>query len=338
MTAPIEVVRRRVSLVVRAVDAFRQARGRRPDQFRAMGALRFCIAQQRVDGAWQRLARPRRDVLNLSGDSVFLDLDLPAGRYRLAPHPCEARWTGPGIPRAHRPASEVYEELTPGDLEIDWDPNDATERLEFDGRPHPARLFPVLRRPGVAYPFPSRTTLIRVTLAWFDGLGMPGARVRHEATGVSARTNRSGEAVLAFTDASAVGAQIELELDFTGVETDGRADRQAYLDDWPTAWADVEVARGASVSVSQGRIWGRVLRANGGPAAGARVTVESGGRDLPSPVMVDASSGRWEYAFVPPTEARVSLRVEHPEFAPHAVEGIEPRGGAQVEVPVVRLR
>lgn len=324
MTLPAVVERRRrtASLVLRPVDALREALKRPPHERGPLGQVRLRLAGRVEGGQVRPLPRGSvRTVRNLSGDTVFVDLGLPAGTYRLE------------VERdARDPRNAFYEELDPLQRDLRWDPDTPSPGLP-DGRPHVSKLVPVLLRPSPAYPFPQGSTLVRGTLLWYDGAPLAGAVVGEPAALVrESRADPHGGFVLAFPAASATGPAA-LQLDTGGADAAGKPSGAAYLAGWPSVWA-AQWRRGAAVAMRQAALTGRVLGPGGRPLPGAAVTLV--GR--PGAVVADGD-GRWQYRFPPATAAgTVDLVVQHPGHAAVRLASVPFAADATSQAPVVRMR
>lgn len=298
---PVRRLRRVATLVIRPIDALREALQRPPFERGPVHPVRFGVTGRVVGGQLEPLPERRLRALagpvrNLSGDTVFRDLGLPAGTYRI------------GLERDPLVRSDAwYEELDPAERDLVWDP--AAPGAGLAGAPHhPSRLEIVRLRPAAGYPFPAGSTLVRGSLLWYDGTGLQGVVVRDPAslTGRN-RPGPSGDFVLAYRFQAASGSTT-LTLDRAGVDPAARPEGAAYLNGWPAQWT-APWARGETRSLRQGALAGVVLRPDGLSLEGA--TVRLAGR--PGPVRTN-ENGYWRYHFPPGTPAGVvDLTVSHPD-------------------------
>lgn len=319
--------RRRVAtLVLRPVDAFREALQRPVFERGPVQPVRFRILGEVVGGALSPMAGgPPAPVRNVSGDTVFRDLALPAGTYRI------------GLARdPRRRADAYYEEVDPAERDLAWDP--AAPGAGLPGLPtHPSRLEPLRLYPTASYPFPTATTLVRGSLHWYDGTALAGAVVREPAAIVSrSRVHAGGELgltggdfVLAFRATAATG-NANLQLDLAAVDPAARPDGAAYLGGWPGQWP-AQWERGTTRTVRQGALAGTVLRDDGRVLPGA--TVRLAGR--PGPLRTSAE-GRWSYHFPPLTAAgTVNITVQHPDYPDATVNNVAFPADATAAAPTV---
>ncbi|HET7462165.1 MAG TPA: carboxypeptidase-like regulatory domain-containing protein [Longimicrobium sp.] len=312
--------RHTATVVLRPVDALREALRRPPHERGPLGRVRVRVAGRVVGGEVQPLPPGSvRTVRNLSGDTVLVDLSLPAGTYRVELE---------RDPRERRDG--YYDDLDPQQFDLQWDPDAPPPGLP-DGTPHVTTLVELRLRPSPLYPFPAGTTLVRGTLFWYDGAPLRGAVVREPAallgdSRVDARggfvvpfpANAGGPAVLEIVTAGVVGVQ-------------DKPDGAAYLQGWPL-WP-TPLRRGNPVSVRQPALQGTVLDPRGRLVAGARVTVH--GR--PGTVYT-GGDGEWRYHFPPATPAgAVDVRVEHAPHAPVQLQNVPFAADATSQAPVVRL-
>jgi hypothetical protein len=312
--------RHTASVVLRPVDALREALRRPPHERGPLGRVRVRVAGRVQGGQVQPLPPGAvRTVRNLSGDTVLMDLSLPAGTYRLELErdPLERR-------------DGYYEDLDPQQRDLQWDPDAPPPGLP-DGTPHVTTLIELKLRPSPLYPFSASTTLVRGTLLWYDGSALQGAVVREPAALLpESRVDARGGFVLPFPFSAQSPAVLEIIRD--DVDAQGKPDGDEYLDDWPDEW-QTPLRRGNPVSVRQPALQGTVLDPRGRLLPGARVTVQ--GR--PGTVQT-GGDGRWRYHFPPTTPAgAVDVRVEHPDYDAVDLHNVPFAADATSQAPVVRL-
>jgi hypothetical protein len=287
------------TVVLRPIDALKE-RLQRPESDRGpIRPTRFRLAGKVVGGVVQPLARGRRKpVVNLSGDTVLRDFDLPAATYRIE------------IDRPGIATDGIYEEIDPAERDLAWDPAAPQSGLPPTFPAHPSRFVPIRLFPGPAYAFPVETTLVRGSLLWYDGSPLDGA-VARLATALLTRSRvaANGDFVLALAPTAASGT-VNVQLDLAGVDPATRFQGAAYLGAFPAAW-QAAWERGTSRAVRQGALTGQVRLTDGRPLAGA--TVQLAGR--PGRVQTDRN-GRWSYHFPPSAGAGVvdvsALHPGHP--------------------------
>lgn len=317
----LERRRRVASLVLRPVDALRETMNRPPDERGPLGPVRLRI-EGRVDGSDIRALPPKTSppVRNLSGDTVFVDLRLPAATYRLA------------LERDPRDRlGDRYEELDAAQRDVAWDPDTPPPGLP-DGTPHPARLLMLRLRPSASYPFPPGLPLVRGTLRWFDGDALAGAVVREPGALVpESRVDAGGSWALAFPGAKPNGpANLELLVD--DVDANAKPSGGAYLAVWPKLWP-TQWKRAATVTQRQPSLEGLVLGPDDRPVEGANVTLVGFYGNLAT-----ARDGRWRYYFPPATAAGtadvVVQRLGHPDVT---LFNVPFAAAAASQAPVARL-
>jgi hypothetical protein len=317
----IERVQRTATLVIRPVDALKEALARPTAERGPVRPVQFGLVGRVTGAGVEPLPRLPRPVQNLSGDTVFRDLELDPGTYRL-------ELVGRPDPRR---GDLPYEKLAAPQRDLLWGP--AVPAPGLPGLPnHPTRLVELRLFPTSAYRFPPGSTLVRGTLLWYDGSTLAGAVVA--AAGAilpQGRLGPRGDFVVAIAAGAAAGT-IDLALDLTGVDAAARPDGAAYLASvpalWPAPWQ-----RAGSSSVRQGALTGRVTRADGRAVAGASVTL--GGH--PGAVQTDAG-GRWTYCFPPAAAAgTATITVQHPGFADVVLPNIPYPADATSAAPVVVL-
>jgi hypothetical protein len=320
MTRVLERSRRTATLVLRPMDALAAARLHPPFQRGPVRPVGFRIAGRVLGGVVEPIpggAPPA--VRNLSGDTVFIDLRLGAGRYRIELEP------GPTGPTG------IYQEVLPLERNVDWNP--AMPLSGIPGLPgHPSRLVEIHLHPGEAYPFPTGITLIRGGLVWYDNTALDGALVRAPGTLLlEARVGPRGDFVVIPAALTATGVAA-LTLDTSQVDGSSRPDALGYLAAFPATWP-APWQRGTTSSLTQPGLTGLVRRADGRVLDGAIV------RPLGRPGFARTDgSGRWTYRFPPRTAAgSVDLRVEHPDHAPVTLAGIAFPADATATVPVIVL-
>lgn len=319
--AVVERRRRVASLVLRPVDALREAMVRPPDERGPLGRVRFCLVG-RVDGTEVRPLPPgiKKPVFNLSGDTAFVDLRLPAGTWRL------------GMERDPRDrVADWYEELDAAQRDLVWDPDAPPPGLP-DGTPHPARLVELRLRPSPRYPFPPALPLVRGTLRWYDGDPLAGAVMREDSALVPvSQVDAGGSWVLAFSAGRPDGnASVRIRLG--GVDEDAKADGAAYLAGWPARW-DVQWRRGATVTLRQPALEGTVLGPGGRPLGGASVTLAG----FHGALRTDRD-GRWRYHFPPATPAGTAdVKVRHPAHGQVTLHDVPFAAAATTRAPAIRL-
>jgi hypothetical protein len=319
--AVLERRRRVASLVLRPVDALREAIKRPPEERGPIGRVRFRLAG-RVDGGQIRPLPPgtKKPIYNLSGDTAFVDLGLPAGTWRVE------------LERDARDrVSEWYEELDAAQRDLQWDPDAPPPGLP-DGTPHPARLVLLRLRPSSRYPFPPALPLVRGTLLWYDGAPLAGAAVRENGALVrDARVDEGGSWALAFpADQPDGNASVRLRLG--AVDEDAKPDGAAYLAAWPAQWP-VQWRRGSTVTLRQPALEGRVLGPGDRPLGGAAVTLAG----EPGALRTDAD-GRWRYHFPPATPAGTAdVKVRHPAHGQATLNDVPFAAATTTRAPVIRL-
>jgi hypothetical protein len=317
----IERRRRVATVVLRPVDGLSATLGRPAFERGPVRPVRFGIAGRWVGGVVQPLAGgPPKPVFNMSGDTVFRDLDLPAGTYRIEL-----------VRDPLRREDTVYEDLDAAQHDLVWDP--AAPGGGLPGFPnHPSRFVPIRLYPSASYPFPTGSTLVRGSLFWYDGTALEGAVVRDPAALLPrSYVGPLGDFVLTFR-ATAANGPANLQLDTTAVDPAGRPDGPAYLAAWPAAWP-TQWQRGTTRSVRQGGLAGMVRRSDGRPLRDA--TVRFAGR----PGFVRTNDlGRWIYYFPPVTAAgNVNITVQHPDFANVVLANVAFPADATAAAPTVTM-
>jgi len=309
------------SMVLRPVDALREALRRPPHEREPLGRVRLRVAG-RVEGGVLLPLPPGtvRTVRNVRGDTVLVDLRLPAGSYRveLERDPLDRR-------------DGFYEDLDPAQRDLVWDPDALPPGLP-DGTPHVTRLVPLRLRPSAQYPFSLGSTLVRGSLLWYDGGALEGAVVAEPAALVTpSRVDARGSWVLAFPAPTPTGDAV-LQLDRSGVDPAARISGAVYLAAWPATWT-VPWRRGSATAARQASLGGAVLGPDGWPLAGATVTL------LGRPgTLVTGADGRWRYHFPPAVPAgTVDVVVQHPDHPTVQLSNVPYAADATSQAPVVRL-
>lgn len=267
-------------------------------------------------------------VSNPSGDSVFRDLSIPSGQYRIALE----RGTG-------QKTDLYYEDLDPEDSDIDW-VLAAEFRLEVEGRPHPSQLHRIALYPAAGYPFQPESTLVRGSLLWFDGTPMMGAVVRDQNFGDEdnrtalisrSRVGSLGDFVLVRA-LRAASSTIDLKLDLTAVDV-SESSRSDYKDRYPSVIPGIRWRSRNTVSVSHASLRGVVFTPDGCPAQGTRVVVA----EWPGAVEVDGR-GSWVYHFPPLTpESSVEVTFSHPDYETKTVPDVPVIAGGVSRIPPTRM-
>lgn len=289
----LEWRRQMASLVLRPFDMLRHATGRPPYEQRPVYSVHLLMSGVVTDDEWAPFGHdPPVAVRNLSGDTVFRDLDLPSGRYRIAIDSD----TG-------QRGDWFYESLDPDDRDIDWERTGAF-RMEVEGRPHPSKLHRVPLYPTGPYPFPPESTLLRGSLLWYDGSALEGAIVRDAAPDGErttligrSRVGPRGNFVLVRHNDPQPNA-IEVVLDLDSVDPSAKEDGIDYISRFPASIPGVQWRRGGTVSVAHAALRGIVRRSDGRPAHRATVSVAG----WPGAVGAD-ERGRWQYHFPPKAQA-----------------------------------
>lgn len=323
MTALAVLGRRRhvASVVLRPVDALREALRRPPHERGPLGRVRLRLAGRVRNGVVEPLAPGMVHVVrNLQGDTVLVDLRLPAGTYRIELE---------RDPRERRDG--FYEDLDPAQRDLVWDPDAPAPGLP-DGTPHVTRLVQLRLRPSALYPFSLGSTLVRGSLLWYDGDALAGAVAREPAALVpESRVDARGSWVLALAPPSPVGNAV-VQLDRTGVDAAAKTSGASYLAAWPATWT-APWRRGSATAVRQASLGGTVLGPDGWPVAGAAVTL------LGRPgTLSTGADGRWRYHFPPAVPAgAVDVVVQHPDHAAVQLSNVPYAADATSQAPVVRL-
>lgn len=315
---------RSVSLVLRPIDEYRRASKRPAGETGPLYPMECELLGRVVAGVLQPfpsddlgpvygVTRPTA-IKNRSGDSVFTDLDLVVGTYRIR------------LQRDRKRGRDaMYENIDPSDEDIAWDPAVA------QGSP-PYNLVEIPLYPSAAYPFPPDSTLVRGSLVWYDGTPLTGAEVRDATALVSrSRIGETASFVLSYR-ATKSHDNVTVTVDVSGVSVAGKPQGQAYLNSLPSTVV-VTWIRGTTVSVNHAALMGAVQSPTGPPVPQATVTVTG------HPGSVHSNTdGRWQYHFPPDTpDGVVNLTIQHPSFTTLNLTGVTIKRATTMNAPTAQF-